>query len=56
MKVSDLSPKSRITIAKIAKAKGVKSCEILSYINAISSRREVSRHLPSKLLFCGEGV
>lgn len=51
MKLGELSAKSRATIAKIAKAKGVKPCEILSYINAISSRREVSKHLPAGLLF-----
>lgn len=56
MKLSDLSAKSRATIGKIAKAKGFKPCEILTYINAISSRREVSKHLPAKTLFFPEGV
>ena len=49
MKVEDLSPKSRATLEKLAKAHGVKPIEILRHIVAISSRRKVSKH--SRLLF-----
>ena len=49
MKIADLSPASRATLEKIAKAKGVKPVEILRHIEAISSRRKVSKH---SRLFC----
>ena len=44
MKVAELSPKSRATLEKIAKAQGLKPSEILRHIVAISSRRKVSKH------------
>lgn len=49
MKIGDLSPKSRATLEKLAKAHGVKPVEILRHIAAISSRRKVSKH--SSLLY-----
>ena len=49
MKIGDLSPKSRATLEKLAKAHGVKPVEILRHIVAISSRRKVSKH--SSLLY-----
>lgn len=44
MKIEDLSAKSRTTLAKLAKAHGLKPVEILRHIVAISSRRKVSKH------------
>lgn len=48
MKITDLSPKSRATLVKLARSNGVTPLEILRHINAISLRRKVSKH--SKLL------
>lgn len=44
MKVKDLSAKSRATLEKLARIHGLKPCEILRHIVAISSRRKVSKH------------
>ena len=56
MNISDLSAKSRTTLAKIAKAKGVRPCDVLKYIDAISSCRKVSRHFSTGPLLDGKGV
>lgn len=48
MKLSDLSPKSRATLAKLAKANGLTPLEVLRHINDINLRRKVSKH--SKIL------
>lgn len=52
MKLSDLSAKSRATLQRIAHLKGVKPVEILRHIEAISSRRRVSKHS----IFVPQGV
>ena len=44
MKIGDLSPKSRATLEKLAKAHGLKPIEVLRHITAISSRRKVTKH------------
>ena len=44
MKLSDLSAKSRATVERIAKSKGLKPIEVLRHIDAIFSRRRVSKH------------
>ena len=44
MKLSDLSTKSRATLQRIARIKGVKPVEVLRHIEAISSHRRVSKH------------
>ncbi len=44
MKLSELSPTSQATVLKIAKKKNVKPIEVLRHIDAISSRRRVSKH------------
>lgn len=51
MKITDLSPKSRATLVKLAKASNITPLEVLRHINAISSRRRVSKH--SKILAVG---
>lgn len=44
LKLSDLSEKSRATVEKIAKSKGIKPIEVLRHIDVIFSRRKVSKH------------
>lgn len=44
MKLSDLSQASQATVLKIASKKNIKPIEVLRHIDAISSRRKVSRH------------
>lgn len=51
MKITDLSPKSRATLVKLAKASGITPLEVLRHINAISLRKRVSKH--SKILTAG---
>lgn len=51
MKITDLSPKSRATLVKLAKASNITPLEVLRHINAISSRRRVSKHY--KILAAG---
>ena len=51
MKITDLSPKSRATLVKLAKANGLTPLEILRHINAISLRKGVSKHY--KILSAG---
>lgn len=49
MRLTELSAKSRTTIAKIARAKGITEGEVLRHIESILHRRKMSKH---SRLFC----
>lgn len=56
MKLSDLSPKSRAVIEKLARKKGKTPFEILKHITDISSGRAVSKHFQTNVLSFSSGV